>query len=123
MVCLDGAALASVVKQEACSRARGGEPDCQTLGDSDGRSHASSCTGDAGRLADTAEQPLNKTHHLLRHCLNSGQRQEALAHFSSQDVKEAAKEISRMGQRELQGKFKVSAGQGGAGSRVRLWAP
>jgi hypothetical protein len=49
-------------------------------------------------------------HHLLKHCLSDGQRVEALAHFGTDDVKEAAKEISRMGQRELQTKFKLVYG-------------
>lgn len=52
----------------------------------------------------------NRTHHLLKHCLSDGQRGEALAHFSTDDVKEAAKEISKMGQRDLQGKFRLVYG-------------
>lgn len=52
----------------------------------------------------------NRSHHLLKHCLSDGQRGEALAHFSSYDVKEAAKEISKMGQRDLQSKFKLVYG-------------
>jgi hypothetical protein len=72
------------------------------------RSHNSSST-DMSRLGD---DPLdaNRTHHLLKHCLSDGQRGEALAHFSTDDVKEAAKEISKMGQRDLQGKFRLVYG-------------
>lgn len=113
MVCMEGAALAAIVKAEGrCQQVGAAQMDC----DSEGRSHASCSTDTSlgGRLSDSAEQQANKTHHLLRHCLNSGQRDEALQHFSSQDVKEAAKEISRMGQRELQGKFKVRAEGGSA---------
>lgn len=111
MMSLDGGALAALVlRQEPCRQASadGGLADSC----SDHRSHDSSCTDASlpGRLSDTAEHPLNKTHHLLRHCLNLGQRQAALEHFGSGDPKEAAKEISRMGQRELQGKFKLVYG-------------
>ena len=49
-------------------------------------------------------------HHLLKHCLSDNQRTEALAHFGTDDVKEAAKEIARMGQRDLQSKFKMVYG-------------
>lgn len=49
-------------------------------------------------------------HHLLKHCLSEDQRTEALAHFGTDDVKEAAKDIARMGQRDLQSKFKLVYG-------------
>lgn len=112
LTCFEAPNLPSFAKPD-CLILPDVELDLNNAGDcSDGRSHAS-CSTDASvgaRLSDTAEQSLSKTHHLLRHCLNNGQRQEALAHFSSQDVKEAAKEISRMGQRELQCKFKLVYG-------------
>jgi hypothetical protein len=72
----------------------------------EGRSNNSSST-DVTQLGLLDDQ---RTHHLLKHCLSDGQRVDALAQFGAQDVKDAAKEISRMGQRELQSKFKVSAG-------------
>lgn len=50
--------------------------------------------------------PSLRTHHLLKHCLSQSQRSTALAQFNTLDSKEAAKEIARMGQRELQAKFK-----------------
>lgn len=50
--------------------------------------------------------PSQRTHHLLKHCLSQSQRVTALAHFNTADPREAAKEIARMGQRELQAKFK-----------------
>jgi hypothetical protein len=53
---------------------------------------------------------LSKTHHLLKHWLSDGQRTAALAHFGTQDVKEAAKDVTKMGQRELQQKFKLVYG-------------
>lgn len=66
-----------------------------------------------------------RTHHLLKHCLSNDQRGEALAHFNTADVKEAARDISRMGQRELQSKFKVcarrGAGQGWCAACQRGW--
>ena len=50
-----------------------------------------------------------RTHHLLKHCLAQSQRgNAALHHFHTGDPREAAKEIARMGQRELQAKFKAS---------------
>jgi Trp operon repressor len=52
--------------------------------------------------------PSLRTHHLLKHCLSQSQRSTALAQFNTLDSKEAAKEIARMGQRELQAKFKAS---------------
>ena len=121
MVCLGGGALAAMVlkQQGSCAAAAAVRPFCRSaevacatvpVGVESG-SHNSSCTeaGLPGRLADSGDQQQSghKTHHLLRHCLNMGQKQQALAHFNAHDVKEAAKEISRMGQRELQGKFKV----------------
>lgn len=51
--------------------------------------------------------PSQRTHHLLKHCLSQSQRGAALQHFNTGDAREAAKEIARMGQRELQAKFKV----------------
>ena len=80
-------------------------------GSLDGRSNYSSST-DMSRL-NTEFDPnddANRSHHLLKHCLSNGQRNEALAHFSTDDVKEAAKEISKMGQRDLQGKFRLVYG-------------
>ena len=62
----------------------------------------------SGRCQQDAAEP--KTHHLLKHCLSASQRGAALAHFNTGDAREAAKEIARMGQRELQAKFKVGAG-------------
>ena len=61
---------------------------------------------------DTAieAQDSNRSHHLLKHCLSEGQRIEALAHFGTDDIKEAAKDISKMGQRDLQNKFKLVYG-------------
>lgn len=55
------------------------------------------------------EEPEQRTHHLLKHCLSQSQRGSALQHFNTTDAREAAKEIARMGQRELQAKFKVSS--------------
>jgi hypothetical protein len=52
--------------------------------------------------------PSQRTHHLLKHCLSQSQRGAALAQFHTGDPREAAKEIARMGQRELQAKFKAS---------------
>ncbi|KAL4445414.1 hypothetical protein ABPG77_011239 [Micractinium sp. CCAP 211/92] len=52
------------------------------------------------------EEPEQRTHHLLKHCLSQSQRGSALQHFNTTDAREAAKEIARMGQRELQAKFK-----------------
>ena len=60
------------------------------------------------RLMDVDD--LSKTHHLLKHWLSDGQRTAALAHFGTQDVKEAAKDVTKMGQRELQQKFKLVYG-------------
>lgn len=65
----------------------------------------------SGMTGDAGDQ---RTHHLLKHCLSMNQRDAALQHFSTCEVKEAAKDISRMGQRELQAKFKVR-GVGGCG--------
>lgn len=50
------------------------------------------------------------THHLLKHYLSDGQRIAALKHFDTHDVKDAAKLVSKMGQRELQQKFKLVYG-------------
>ncbi len=77
----------------------------------EGRSYYSSST-DISRLNpefDPNDDP-NRSHHLLKHCLSNGQRNEALLHFATDDVKEAAKEISKMGQRDLQGKFRLVYG-------------
>ena len=52
----------------------------------------------------------SRTHHLLKHCLTDGQRLTALEQFGTNDVKEAARDISKMGQRELQNKFKLVYG-------------
>ncbi|GAB4813884.1 hypothetical protein N2152v2_000930 [Parachlorella kessleri] len=119
VACLGGGALAAMVLQQqgSCARpfCRSMEVACITVPTGvEGGSQHSSCTEAAlpGRLADSGDQQQSghKTHHLLRHCLNMGQKQQALEHFNAQDVKEAAKEISRMGQRELQGKFKLVYG-------------
>lgn len=61
-----------------------------------------------------------KTHHLLKHCLSASQRGHALQHFHTGDTREAAKEIARMGQRELQAKFKVRRGDG-CGTAGACW--
>lgn len=79
-----------------------------------------SCSTELSSLAVAAQQqqqqqaqssdsipPEQRTHHLLKHCLSQGQRVAALQHFNTGDAREAAKEIARMGQRELQAKFKV----------------
>ena len=58
--------------------------------------------------------PAQRTHHLLKHCLSQSQRGAALQQFNTADPREAAKEIARMGQRELQAKFKVRGGREGA---------
>lgn len=74
----------------------------------DGDSNASSTTeADTSALLDGAD---HRSHHLLKHCLSTGQRDGALAHFTTDDVKEAAREVSRMGQRELQARFKAVYG-------------
>lgn len=80
-------------------------------GSLDGPSNYSSST-DMSRLNPDFDpnDDANRSHHLLKHCLSNGQRVEALAHFSTDDVKEAAKEISKMGQRDLQGKFRLVYG-------------
>ena len=74
----------------------------------------------------TITEPQEHHHHLLRHCLNTDQRRQALQHFGSDDVREAAREIGRMGQRELQLKFKVNASslplQRNERISVRMWA-
>ena len=75
----------------------------------DGRSNSSSIT-DLSRMDAGDPNDPNRTHHLLKHCLSDGQRTEALAHFGTLDVKDAAKDISKMGQRELQLKFKLVYG-------------
>lgn len=77
------------------------------LGISDGRSNDSSYT-DLEHASDSGDP--NRSHHLLKHSLSDGQKEEALAHFPDLDVKEAAREISKMGQRELQTKFKLVYG-------------
>ena len=76
----------------------------------EGGSHASS-----SRELVCGDGEAHRTHHLLKHCLSSNQKVEALQQFNTTDVKEAAKDISRMGQRELQSKFKVRQ-DGGMGS-------
>lgn len=53
----------------------------------------------------------NGTRHLIKHQLNEAQRVTALEHFETNDVKDAARTINRMGQRELQAKFKLVYGQ------------
>lgn len=53
----------------------------------------------------------NGTRHLVKHQLNEAQRVAALEHFETSDVKEATRTINRMGQRELQAKFKLVYGQ------------
>eukprot|EP00887_Chlorella_sp_A99_P001904 scaffold18.g1904.t1 len=74
-----------------------------SLGGGEAAGPAAACGG--------AEQPeVHRTHHLLKHCLSNDQKGEALQYFNTNDVKEAAKDISRMGQRELQSKFKVVYG-------------
>ena len=92
------------------------DPSCRdtltyTIGGSlDGRSNNSS-SSDISRMDHLIDpNDPNRTHHLLKHCLSDGQRGEALAHFGSDDVKEAAKEISKMGQRDLQSKFRLVYG-------------
>jgi hypothetical protein len=49
-------------------------------------------------------------HHLLKHSLSDGQRIEALRHFDCTDAKDAARVISKMGQRDLQAKFRLVYG-------------
>lgn len=66
--------------------------------------------------------PAQRTHHLLKHCLSQSQRGAALQQFNTSDPREAAKEIARMGQRELQAKFKVRYG-GGGGPGMHADAP
>lgn len=80
-------------------------------GSLEGRSNYSSST-DMSRLNPDFDpnDDSNRSHHLLKHSLSNGQRNEALLHFSTDDVKEAAKEISKMGQRDLQGKFRLVYG-------------
>ncbi|PSC69809.1 grf-like transcription factor isoform B [Micractinium conductrix] len=60
----------------------------------------------AASCGDALLPPEQRTHHLLKHCLSQSQRSAALQHFNTADAREAAKEIARMGQRELQAKFK-----------------
>lgn len=55
-------------------------------------------------------EDYKSTHHLLKHYLSDGQRTAALEHFGVIDVKEAAKMVSKMGQREMQQKFKLVYG-------------
>eukprot|EP00889_Picochlorum_renovo_P001330 jgi/Picre1/28360/NNA_003766.t1 len=55
-------------------------------------------------------EDLSKAHHLLKHWLSQDQRIAALAHFGTQDVKEAAKDVTKMGQKELQQKFRLVYG-------------
>lgn len=76
---------------------------------SDGRSNNSSST-DISRIDLSDLNDPNKTHHLLKHCLSDGQKNDALVHFGTLDVKEAARDISKMGQRDLQSKFKLVYG-------------
>ncbi|KAL6777060.1 hypothetical protein ACKKBF_B20065 [Auxenochlorella protothecoides x Auxenochlorella symbiontica] len=68
---------------------------------------SSTSEADVASLLDGADQ---RSHHLLKHCLSHGQRDGALAHFTTADVKEAAREVSRMGQRDLQARFKAVYG-------------
>lgn len=75
---------------------------------SDSCSLASTSTDLLHQQQQDALDAANRTHHLLKHCLSQSQRGTALAHFHTDDPREAAKEIVRMGQRELQAKFKVS---------------
>ena len=91
----------------------------------------------AASCGDALLPPEQRTHHLLKHCLSQSQRSAALQHFNTADAREAAKEIARMGQRELQAKFKVGGGPGtrrfragaeaaragGGGTPPRLAAP
>ncbi|KAL4427974.1 hypothetical protein ABPG75_002063 [Micractinium tetrahymenae] len=85
-------------------------PACPTLS-SDGSlaSSSSELPLQAAAPPPPAQQPElleQRTHHLLKHCLSQSQRGTALQHFNTSDAREAAKEIARMGQRELQAKFK-----------------
>lgn len=53
----------------------------------------------------------SRQHHLLRHSLPSEQRGEGvLAHFGVDTISEAAKQIKKMSQRDLQAKFKAVYG-------------
>lgn len=65
---------------------------------------------ESSTLALLGDLDPSRSHHLLKHSLSDGQRVDARQHFSSYDVREAAKDISRMGQRELQTKFKLVYG-------------
>lgn len=57
---------------------------------------------------NTSQQ--QQPHHLLKHQLRP-ENAQALSHFdANNDVKEASREISRMGQRDLQAKFKLVYG-------------
>ena len=65
-------------------------------------------------VPNDATEPKASTgdHYLLKHYLNQEQHgAAALQHFGTNDVKDAAKIISKMGQRDLQAKFKLVYGQ------------
>ena len=89
----------------------GSEAFVQGAGSADVQAHHSSASELSHLDQGFDSSDPNRSHHLLKHCLSDGQRGGALAHFSNaDDVKEAAKEISKMGQRDLQSKFKLVYG-------------
>lgn len=65
----------------------------------------------AGDVTAPAATATDADHHLLKHYLYESQRAAALQHFGTADVKEAAKMIGKMGQRDLQARFKLVYGQ------------
>lgn len=85
-------------------------------GSEERHSHASSSTdlplpnmGNGESVEVDPNDPSKGSHHLLKHCLTQ-RYEEALSHFSNMDVKDAAREIGRMGQRDLQAKFRLVYG-------------
>ncbi len=72
-----------------------------------GDSQALSTSSDASQRGEWGVVAAADAHHLLKHNLSSDRKVAALEHFGSCDVRDAARDISRMGQRDLQAKFRL----------------
>ena len=66
---------------------------------------------DAGKAPANAGNADGGSHQPVKHYLHESQRGSALEQFGTADVKEAARMIGKMGQRDLQAKFKLVYGQ------------
>jgi len=78
------------------------------------RGEATTAVAMVPMVPNDAAEPKSSTddHYLLNHYLNQEQHgAAALQHFGTNDVKYAAKIISKMGQKDLQAKFKLVYGQ------------